>query len=294
MEILSTIYFEKIFPVEFHKPLKCIQTSQSRMTLQDALKLPLSPTWLRASNHYLEHLTRMVEFCKEYPHTILKNHPNFEWSINDRHILRSSCWWSDIAMCHMINGFVYQEEAKKCMDIKEANKQLKNAQTSFDDMHEVLTHWSFKVPEERLACLNPSWSKAKSHYCKAMQAFMGFQFSIQEEKQKTMLVASKKMERDASFAIQEWASPEAYDALNIARVVRACSHAIDMHETDRGGAIALMNQWTPLIDQIDVKEYPKVTEWLERCKESHKRWVNENNQVYFDPVPAHYDLPSIH
>lgn len=294
MDILSTIYFEKIFPVEFHQPLKCIQASQSRMTLQDALKLPLSPTWLRASNHYLEHLTRMVDFCKDYPHTVLNDHPNFEWMIDNQHHLRSSCWYTDLAMCHMINGFVYQEEAKKCMDVKEANKQFKHAQESFDTMHQLLTHWTFKVPDERLACLNPSWSKAKSYYCKAMQAFMGFQFSIQEEKRNTMLVASKKMEEHASFAIQEWSSPEAYNILNVARLSRALSHALDQHETDRGSAIALMNQWIPLAQEINMKGYPKLSEWIERCKETHKQWINENNQIYFEPIPTDCVLPSIH
>lgn len=294
MNILSTVYFEKIFPSEFHKPLKCIQASQSRMTLQDALKLPMGVSWLRASEHYLTHIVSMYEFCQSYPHTSLTYHPDFAWSVDEKHCLQSTCWLTDIVMCHMINGFVSQEEAKKCKDVKEANKHWKRAETAFCEMNKYVCSWQFKSSKKPLPFLQGDWSVAKSHYCKAMQAFMGMNYSLQEENQKTLHVATKKMEEHASYAIQSWSAPEAYDALNIARCCRAMSEAIQCHPTDRGFAIGLCNAWLPLLDKVDVKAYPKTAEWFRTCKEMHKEWVKENNQIYFEPVPDNCQLKSIH
>ena len=102
------------------------------------------------------------------------------------------------------------------------------------------------------------------------------------------------MEEYASYAIQSWSAPEAYDALNIARCCRAMSEAIQRHPTDRGFAIGLCNAWLPLLDKVDVKAYPKTAEWFRTCKEMHKEWVQENNQIYFEPVPENCQLNSIH
>ena len=294
MNILSTVYFEKIFPVEFHKPLKCIQSSQSRMSLQDVLKLPMGPSWLRASTHYLSHVVPMYEFCKAYPHTSLAYHPDFSWSVDERHSLQSTCWLTDIIMCYMVNGFVLQEEAKKCTDPKEANKHWKAAEHAFHDMHTYVCSWRFKADKKPLSFLQANWSLAKSSYCKAMQAFMGINYSLQEDNKKALYAACKKMDMHASYAIELWSSPEAYNALNIARCCRALSEAIQQHSNDRGFAIGLCNAWLPLLDKVDVTAYPKTLNWFKSCKDMHKEWVRENNEIYFEQVPDNCQLKTIH
>ena len=94
-------------------------------------KTAFVPNLVEGWQHYLEHLTRMVDFAEITPpsSTITPL-----W-MDDRqqHHLRSSCWYTDLAMCHD-QQLCPQEEAKKCMDVKEANKQFKQTQESFDTM----------------------------------------------------------------------------------------------------------------------------------------------------------------
>lgn len=294
MKILSTLYFEKIFPEEYHKMLRCIQASQSRMSLCEVLKLPMGLSWLRASDHYLGHLRLMVNFCRNYPHMKLQQHPNFEWSVNDKYHLTSSCWLADMAMCHMIHGLASQEEAKKCEGPKESNKYFKDAEKDFEDMNRVLVQWKRMGPCKHIPFLNPSWSSAKNLYCKAQQSLTGFQYAIKNDKHKGALACTKKMEQYAALAIQEWSSPEAYELLNVARCCRAAATAIEMHPEDRGKAIGMMNRWAPLFEEVDKEKYPVIQEYLEKSKAQHINWVNENNQIYFESVPEDVVLKSVH